>query len=242
MSKSDATLLKVRKLLTLAEDPAATPSEAEAFTAKATQLMADYGIDQAILANAAADRNAIADRVIRFTAPYARDKCSLVSGIGHVLRCKGVILGGDASLSVHLFGLESDLMCVEMLTTSLLLQGSRDLAATVVPRGENVAAYRRSWWAGFSAAISTRLADQQKDSIRAAEVRLADSRTSVSLVLADRTHEAEAAMHRTYPRLRTAAPRRLSGGGARDGYTSGQRADLDTGARVGQRRRGELAG
>lgn len=242
MSKTDATLLKVRKLLALAEDPAATPAEAEAFTAKATQLMADYGIDQALLANAAPDGKVIGERVVRFNAPYARDKCSLVCGIAHVMRCKAVILGSDLSLSVHLFGLESDLVCVEMLTTSLLLQGSRELAVTVVPRHENVAAYRRSWWAGFSAAIGKRLTDQQKDSINAAEERLADSGTSVSLVLADRTHEAEAAMHRAYPRLKNASRRRLTGGGTRDGYTSGQRADLGTGQRVGQRRSGELAG
>ena len=241
MSKADATLLKVRKLLTLAEDPAATPAEAEAFTAKATQLMADYGIDQALLAGPP-DRHSVGERVVRFNAPYARDKCSLVCSIAHVMRCKAVILGSDLSLSVHLFGIESDLVCVEMLTTSLLLQGTRALSVTPVPRHENVAAYRRSWWAGFSAAIGKRLADQQKNSIQAAEDRLADSGTSVALVLADRTHEAEAAMHRAYPRLRNAARRRLSGGGARDGYSSGERADLGTGNGLGQRRSGELTG
>lgn len=242
MSKADATLLKVRKLLTLAENPAATPAEAEAFTAKASQLMADYGIDQALLANAGPDRLSVGERVVRFNAPYARDKCSLVCSIAHVMRCKAVILGSDMSLSVHLFGLEPDLVCVEMLTTSLLLQGTRELAATPVPRHENVAAYRRSWWAGFSAAIGKRLADQQKSSIQAAEDRLGDSGPSVALVLADRTHEAEAAMHRAYPRLRNAVRRRLTGGGARDGYSSGERADLGTGNGLGQRSSGELTG
>lgn len=242
MSKADATLNKVRKLLALAEDPAATPAEAEAFTAKATQLMAAYGIDQALLASATPDRRSIGERVVRFNAPYARDKCSLVCSIAHVMRCKAVILGSDVSLSVHLFGPESDLVCVEMLTTSLLLQGTRDLAATPVPRHENVAAYRRSWWAGFSGAIGRRLAEQQRGSIQDAEERLADSGTSVALVLADRTHEAEAAMHAAYPRLKNAARRRLSGGGAREGFLSGQRADLGTGNGLARRRSGELAG
>ena len=41
---------KVRKLLAKAEDPACTPAEAEALTAKATELIAKYGIDQAVLA------------------------------------------------------------------------------------------------------------------------------------------------------------------------------------------------
>ncbi len=242
MTKTDATLTKVRKLLTLAENPAATPAESEAFTAKATQIMADYGIDQALLAGSSPDRHSIGERVVRFNAPYARDKCSLVCSIAHVMRCKAVILGSDLSLSVHLFGLESDLVCVEMLTTSLLLQGTRELAVTPVPRHENVAAYRRSWWAGFSGAIGRRLAEQQRGSIHAAEERLADSGTSVALVLADRTHEAEAAMLKAYPNLRNAPRRRLTGGGAKDGYLSGQRADLGTGNGLDQRSSGELTG
>lgn len=238
MIKSDATLLKVRKLLALAEDPAATPAEAEAFTAKATQLMADYGIDQALLADGSPGRSVVGDRVIRFSAPYARDKCSLVSGIAHVLRCKAVILGSDTALSVHLFGLETDLVCVEMLSTSLLLQGSRELAVTPVPRHENVAAYRRSWWAGFGYAVRHRLAEAERESVEKAEAR--ESGTSVALVLADRSHEAEAAMNAAYPRLRNAARRRLSGGGGRDGFDSGQRADLSRDSRVGSSHAGGI--
>ena len=50
MNDHDPILAKVRKLLALAEDPAATTHEAETYTAKATQLIADYGIDRALLA------------------------------------------------------------------------------------------------------------------------------------------------------------------------------------------------
>lgn len=242
MTKSDATLNKIRKLLTLAENPAATPAEAEAFTAKATELMANYGIDQAMLAGRSPERNAIGDKVIRFTAPYARDKCSLAAGVAHTMRCKAVVLGGDRSLSVHLFGLESDLACVEILTTSLLIQATRELAGTPVPWGEHVAAYRRSWWAGFSAAIRRRLAAAEAESIQAASVRQSTSAMSVALVLADRSVEADAAMNTAYPHLQSAGRRQLSGGGSRDGYTSGQRADLGTTTTVGQRGRRELTG
>ena len=242
MTNSDATLIKVRKLLTLAENPAATPAESEAFTAKAAQLMADYGIDQALLAGASTTRSAIGDRVIRFTAPYARDKCSLVCGVAHRMRCKAVILGDDLALSVHLFGLESDLMCVEILTTSLLLQGARELAATPIPRSQNVAAYRRSWWAGFSSAIQRRLQLAESEAVQAAEQRSTESAGSVALVLADRSHEAEAAMNAAYPRLRNARRRQLSGGGSREGYASGQRANLSTGTSVGGGTRSELTG
>jgi hypothetical protein len=47
---SEAMLSKVRKLLAQAEDPACTPAEAAAFMAKATELIARYGVDRALLA------------------------------------------------------------------------------------------------------------------------------------------------------------------------------------------------
>jgi len=41
---------RVRKLLAQAEDDSVTPAEAQAFTGKAAELMAKYGIDRALLA------------------------------------------------------------------------------------------------------------------------------------------------------------------------------------------------
>lgn len=241
MTDPDATLLKVRKLLTLAENPAATPAEAAAFTAKATQLMADYGIDQALLAHESPQRRIVGDRVIGLDAPYSRDKCSLAATIAHHSRCQSVMIQKGSSVSVHVFGLEPDLMCVEILLTSLLLQGTRDLAATPVPWGEHAAAYRRSWWAGFRAAISRRLAEAEQQSVVDAD-RRRPGEMSAALVLADHSHEAELAMHDAYPNLQSASRRRLSGGGSRDGFVSGQRADLDVRSSVDQRDRGELTG
>ena len=49
MHQHDSRLAKIRKLLAQAEDPAATPEEASAFTAKAAELIAAYGIDAALL-------------------------------------------------------------------------------------------------------------------------------------------------------------------------------------------------
>ena len=238
MTLANPKLAKIRKLLTLAEDAAATPAEAEAFTAKATQLMADYGIDQALLAHTTSERRVIQDKMIRFEAPYTRDKCALASAIAHRSRCRTVMIQRGSDVSVHVFGMETDLVCVEILLTSLLLQGTRELSRTPIPWGEHPAAYRRSWWAGFSAAVSRRLALVARESARAADD--AAGGMSVALVLADQVHEAESAMNAAYPRLGTGSRRRLSGGGSRDGYASGQRADLSRGATVGTRSRGQL--
>ncbi|MEO6472635.1 MAG: DUF2786 domain-containing protein [Aeromicrobium sp.] len=242
MIDSDPILAKVRKLLTLAEDPAATPHEAEACTAKAIQLMADYGIDQALLAHDGPARHSVGDRVIRFEAPYARDKCALASTIAHRTRCRCVIIQKGHAVSLHIFGVEVDLMCVEILLTSLLLQGTRELGRTPIPWGAHTAAYRRTWWAGFSAAISRRLAETEHQSVGAADRGRSSDEMSASLVLADRSHEAESAMNAHYPSLRNAGRRRLSGGGSRDGYASGQKADLSRGRSIGQQEGRELTG
>lgn len=240
MTDSHPMLTKIRKLLTLAENPAATAAEAEAFTAKATQLMADYGIDQALLADPSGRQRAITDRVLGFDAPYARDKCALATTIAVRHRCQAVTIQRGSSVSLHVFGLETDVTCVEILLTSLLLQGTRDLSRTPIPWGEHVAAYRRSWWAGFAIAIARRLRQAERQSVQEAQQRQDSGGRSVALVLANASHEVEAAMHQTYPRLGIATPRRLSGGGGRDGYASGQRADLDPDAGLTGASRGRL--
>ena len=51
MTSDSAMLDRIRKLLAQAEDDAVTPAEAEAFTAKAAELMARYGIDREMLAD-----------------------------------------------------------------------------------------------------------------------------------------------------------------------------------------------
>ena len=90
MNDHDPILAKVRKLLALAEDPAATTHEAETYTAKATQLIADYGIDRALLAAADPTRDPIGDRVVVLDAPYAADKADLLATVATSLRCASV--------------------------------------------------------------------------------------------------------------------------------------------------------
>ncbi|MGZ5400302.1 MAG: DUF2786 domain-containing protein, partial [Nocardioides sp.] len=60
---TDTMLVRVRKLLTKAEDPAATTQEAQAYTAKASELMAAHGIDRALLAAREPSLDVVGDRV-----------------------------------------------------------------------------------------------------------------------------------------------------------------------------------
>ncbi len=250
---SEPMLAKIRKLLAKAEDPATTPAEAESYTAKAAELVAAYGIDRALLASTDPTSDTVGDRVVSLDAPYRRDKAELLATVASALRCQVVRrqrwVGEGRELSLHLFGFGSDLERAELLYTSLLLQAAGAMSRAVVPAGESVAAYRRSWLAGFSRAVGQRLreAERQAEHARAAARESADGAEggrgsssdrgapapgALSLVLADRGARVEQAVQAEYPNLGRARRRTLSGSGAGSGWAAGQRADLG-GARVG---------
>lgn len=235
-----ATMLaKVRKLLAKAEDPAATEAEAETYTAKAAALVAAYGIDAALLAVADPGTDPVQDRRIPLDAPYAADKADLLAAVAMRLRCQVVRIrsrGPDGNAwTLHVFGHRSDLERAEVLFTSLLLQASTRMLATPVPRREHAAAYRRSWLAGFTAAVSRRLAEAERAAREDAEERAASAGSSTALVLADRDVEVLGAAESAYPHARTGRSRQLSGSGAGQGFAAGQRADLGS-TRLGSTR------
>ncbi len=222
---TEVLLARVRKLLAKAEDPACTPAEAEAFTAKAAELIAKYGVDRALLAESDPAGDPVGDRVVALDPPYALDKAGLLAAVAVPLRCRVVRRTRDG-IRIHLFGHAADLERVELLFTSLLVQAAHGLAAVPVPVGEHPAAYRRSWLAGFAHAVGSRLTEAEKLAA-AAEPR-------AELVLVRRTDLLDRRMAEAYPQLRTAARRRLAGGGLERGYAAGRAADLGG--------RGHLAG
>jgi hypothetical protein len=230
LSNTDPILAKVRKLLAKAEDQAATPEEAEVYTAKAAQLISDYGIDQALLAAKDPSSDQVGDRVISLDAPYATDKAELLYDVATRLRCRAVMrtrrTPDGKELSVHLFGHESDLVRTDLLFSSLLLQAGSGLARTPVPAWDHKAAFRRSWLAGFRMAISSRLVQTEEHAMASAERRYRSAGTSTTLVLADRSAQVAAALSREYPRVAKARPRTLRGSGMTQGWAEGQRADL----------------
>jgi len=226
-------LARVRKLLAKAENPGVTPEEAETYTAKAAELIAAYGIDRALLAEADPTSDLPGDREVELEAPYAQEKATLLWAVARPLRCQGVLrrtysenCDGEFTkhLTMHLFGYGSDLERLELLFTSLLLQLTSGLARTPVPPGEHVAAFRRTWILGFAAAVHTRLEAAEQGA--AAPADRAETGRSVALVLADRTATVERLLQETYPAVRPGRRRSLQGGGYGGGYGAGSRADL----------------
>lgn len=224
-------LERVRKLLAKAER-AGTPDEAEIYTAKAVELMARHGIDEAVLAAADPER---ADPIgaVRITIddPYSAGKARLLGWTAAALGCRWVMhdARGGRVPAVTVFGFGSDRERVELLYTSLLLQAARQLAEVRPARpGESVAAYRRSWLYGFAARIHERLSEARDRALREQDgVRDgAEQRTATELVLADRGDRVDRAYAAEFPSLRRARRPSVSGSGYRRGAAAAERADL----------------
>jgi hypothetical protein len=232
MADQDGILEKVRKLLAKAEAEGVTPPEAEALTAKATELMGRYGIDQARLNAARPGSDLLANRKIDIENPWAMVRIHLLNGVFGARRCKVIQLSHPSSgARVHVFGYQSDMDRAELLYTSLLVQMARGLAAQRVPvDGGRAKAWRRSWMLGFIRTVTKRIeAAEQRAAVQADAEPAAGPGTA--LVLRDRSLAVRTAFRQEYPRTRTAAVRcGVSGYG--QGGDAGQRADIG-GARVG---------
>ncbi|MDH6462086.1 hypothetical protein M2302_002261 [Micromonospora sp. A200] len=237
---------RIRKMLTLAENPAATPAEAEAFTAKATELMAQYGITRAMLASADPTTDVIGDKIVVIEGAYALDKQRLLDSVAQALGAKCVLRtrypNGKRQYQVHLFAYGSDLERIEMLYTSLLVQMANGLAQAEAPPTwwESTVAFRKSWIEGFRVAIYQRLTEAEKRAKQQAEQVAQPGGPSVALVLADRATLVKAQRDQAYGKLGQARQRSFKGSGAAAGYRAGQRADLG-GSRLGGRGRPALA-
>ena len=228
MTTDNVQLDRIRKLLAQAEDAAVTPAEAEAFTAKAAELMARYGIDRALLAAARPETDQPADRIITIPNPWAAVHAHLLCGIAAAMRCKCVLPGTGHGARVHVFGYASDIERAELLYTSLLVQMHHALAATRPPEWtRSVRAWRRSWMLGFCTAVIGRVRAAEQ---RAAQHAAADTETAGGHQAAAGAGQPRAGHRRPAPAPSTRSPASpeltYTGTGYRDGYAKGNQADI----------------
>ncbi|MEU0739237.1 DUF2786 domain-containing protein [Streptomyces sp. NPDC006134] len=241
---NDKTLTKIRAILAKAEDPAASPEEAQTYFAKAAELMAKYGIEQTMLSAAKPKADKPNNRLIKIVGTYAKDRQQLLSYIAAALGATTVLTRvydqetSKIVKAVDIFAFESDLDRIELLYTSLLLQAFNGMRQSRPLPGESTTSYRKTWLAGFAYAVYQRL--KQAEDTAAAEFE-ATSGQSVALVLADRKSLCIAERDRKYRKLGKTPERKLRGSGWGAGNEAGKRADLGTGTRVGSGRRQALA-
>ena len=224
---SGTLLERVRKLLAMAEGDGVTPAEAEALTEKAAALMAQYGIDRALLAAARPDTDRPDNRLIDVPNPWADVRAHLLAGLVTAMRCQCVLLPARSGKRVHVFGYQSDLERAEMLYTSLLVQMAHGLVAAVVPAtARSVRAWRRSWLLGFTSAVISRVrAAEERAAREAGQTDPAGDGPSTAVVLADRSLVVRRHCEEAYPVTRKLRIT-YSGNGYSSGYAEGERADI----------------
>lgn len=219
-------LARVRALLAKAESTD-HPPEAEAFSAKAQELIARHAIDDALLAGERPDDGAVGRR-IHIERPYVRPKCSLLAQVAGANRCRTVI---DTELElVTTFGHPADVDAVELLFTSLLVQATN---AVLAAGGDaTVGHHRRSrgYRSAFLAAYATRIGQRLHHAQHRATT---DPRCTAALpVLARRESAAARAVDEHFPetaRFRVQADDPL---GRAHGRAAADRADLHAADRL----------
>lgn len=228
---------RVRALLAKAESTT-YPEEAEAFTAKAMELMATHGITDAMLAAAGEKEDPIGAGNIKLSDPYSFEKSQLLSSICDALRCR-VVFGtlGRRVLYCDVTGYQSDRERAELLFTSLLLQATKQVMY-IHPKhsltdwadysSSKVAQYRRSWWAGFSYQVQVRLVEAERKATSDYDTK--HESNGAELVLVDRKAQVDRYFEQHHPDLEEMENgHRVDPFAFAKGMQAGNRADLGNG-------------
>lgn len=227
----DPILGRVRALLAQAESTT-FEAEAEAFTAKAQELMTRHAIDDALLdARTHRDDEPVTLR-LPIDDPYADAKSLLVHVVADRSRCRAVFDRQHGLSSI--VGLARDVAATDLLFTSLLVQGSTAMhaAAANAPAGAHTRTrgFRASFWLAYTTRVGERLAEINERLVRAADL-VAEG--ALLPVLARRSARVDAAVDEMFGALGAS---RVRGGHDRAGWASG-RAAADaarlTGAAIG---------
>lgn len=133
-------LTRIRGLLAKAESTEFA-SEADAFSAKAQELMAKFSLDRTLVeasAEASEPLDGATARRIWLDPPYVSAKANLVGAVARANGCRAITTPGLDFVTV--LGRDPDVQLVELLVTSLLVQASREMLRA----GSQVTAYGRS--------------------------------------------------------------------------------------------------
>ncbi|NBE51246.1 DUF2786 domain-containing protein [Streptomyces boluensis] len=180
-------LSRIRALLAKAE-ATGYPEEAEALTAKAQELMARQGVDEALLAHRThAPDTPVACRV-GVDAPYETAKAILLDAVAGANRCRAV--WSEAFGFSTVVGFETDLEVVELLYTSLLVQATAAMtAAESAQRAggrKRTKAFRQSFLLAYAHRIAARLDDAAAQGTAAAGAEAGAASADLLPVLAAR--------------------------------------------------------
>jgi len=191
-------IARVRALLAKAESTD-FPEEADAFTAKAQELMARHRIDHTLLVATTGERDKPATRRVSIDNPYEAPKTLLLQVVAEANSCRAVWMKRFGFTTI--VGFPADLESTELLFTSLLVQATRAMtqAKPAVDRsGRNTTrSFRQSFLTAYASRIGERLSSTTEDVDR--EVAASEGAANLLPVLAAREDAVRAAFEEQFP-------------------------------------------
>ncbi|WP_290866362.1 DUF2786 domain-containing protein [Hamadaea sp.] len=216
---------KVRALLAKAESTT-FPEEAEAYTAKAQELMARHSIDVALLMARTGGRDEPGVRRISIDSPYEAPKTLLLQAVSEANGCRSVWSQYFGFCTVA--GFPGDLDSVELLFTSLLVQAVAAMTQSGPKQDRygrnNTRSFRQSFLTAYAQRIGERL---QGATETAVNETIEDVGADALLpVLKARSDEVTEKFQELFPQLQTHSIAVSNREGWTQGRAAADRADL----------------
>lgn len=227
---------RIRALLSKAE-ATTFEEEADAFTAKAQDLMTRYAIDEALLEEADGNGDVVSRR-IHIDNPYAQTKVQLLSTVGSINRVR--VIWDDHHGMATAVGMDVDLQLVEMLFTSLLVQATRALTdvgniRSADPgyrsgRPNRSPSFRRAFLLAYANRVGERLAASSTSASTAAG---SSHGAELVPVLARRAKAVDTTFDRLFPQTRELRAKTVDARGWHAGRAAAERAVFASGQVTG---------
>jgi hypothetical protein len=191
---------RVRALLAKAESTD-FPQEADAFTAKAQELMARHRIDHAVLVAATGERDQPVTRRVAVDNPYEAPKSLLLQVVAEANSCRAVWAKRFGFTTV--VGFPADLDSTELLFTSLLVQATRAMTQAKPTTDEYGRNTTRSFRQSFLTAYASRIGERLSAATEEVGQEAAGSANSAQFlpVLAARDDAVRDAFEKQFPQL-----------------------------------------
>ncbi|MCT9091291.1 DUF2786 domain-containing protein [Streptomyces sp. ASQP_92] len=215
------TLARIRALLAKAE-ATGFPEEAEALTTKAQELMARHSVDDALLAGRGLSPGGEVPGACRIgvDAPYETAKAILLDAVASANHCRAVWNSALGFSTV--VGFEADLEAVELLYTSLLVQGTTAMAKAEAAQRAGGRRRTKTFRQSFLLAYAARLGDLLAAAARGVEESFGGE---LLPVLASRAVAVGGRAEEMFPRTVATRVRGVSDeSGWRDGRAAADRA------------------
>jgi hypothetical protein len=208
---------RIRHLLDLAADQAATEPERQTYAAKAAELMTRHGIEEAQVRASRGDTTPETAQAwpcaVSGAGGYGQVRARIASRLAKAMGCRTVIKlhPSPRPNMVYVIGVHADITALRTLVPLVLHQA--DLAAaTRAAAGHRTLSYLAAFLDGYGQAVA--------DRIRQRRTAYVGTSTGAELILANRNHAVTTLFHELFPdttRMPAAQHRN-------DGHAAGRRA------------------